>query len=162
MEISENTGNWLKILIEKLNMPSTAEFCRKADLNRGLVDKLSKDMHSPRLDTLQKIKNAFPETNMNWLISGKGNVLEEVQDDDEVKLLELFRTKVKSEGNPITIQKDRKASTYNIHSLSLKSSIKVLILRSIILRLSVHARVSNLGTAKAMSKCVSSERQFLR
>ena len=105
MENSENTGNWLKILIEKLNMPSTAEFCRKADLNRGLVDKLSKDMHSPRLDTLQKIKNAFPETNMNWLISGKGNVLEEVQDDDEMKLLELFRAKIKAEGNPRAIQK---------------------------------------------------------
>ena len=105
MENSENTGNWLKILIEKLNMPSTAEFCRKADLNRGLVDKLSKDMHSPRLDTLQKIKHAFPETNMNWLISGKGNVLEEVQDDDEMKLLELFRSKIKAEGNPRASQK---------------------------------------------------------
>ena len=105
MENSENTGNWLKILIEKLNMPSTAEFCRKADLNRGLVDKLSKGMHSPRLDTLQKIKYAFPETNMNWLISGKGNVLEEVQDDDEMKLLELFRAKIKAEGNPRAIQK---------------------------------------------------------
>ena len=105
MENSENTGNWLKILIEKLNMPSTAEFCRKADLNRGLVDKLSKDMHSPRLDTLQKIKNAFPETNMNWLISGKGNVLEDVQDDDEIKLIELYRAKIKAEGNPRTILK---------------------------------------------------------
>ena len=105
MEYSENTGNWLKILIEKLNMPSTAEFCRKADLNRGLVDKLSKDMHSPRLDTLQKIKDAFPETNMNWLISGRGNVLEDVQGDDETKLIELFRTKIKAEGNSRTIQK---------------------------------------------------------
>ena len=105
MENSENTGNWLKILIEKLNMPSTAEFCRKADLNRGLVDKLSKDMHSPRLDTLQKIKDAFPETNMNWLISGRGNVLEDVQGDDEIKLIELFRAKIKAEGNPRAIQK---------------------------------------------------------
>jgi len=105
MEYSEITGNWLKILIEKLNMPSTAEFCRKADLNRGLVDKLSKDMHSPRLDTLQKIKDAFPETNMNWLISGRGNVLEDVQVDDEIKLIELFRTKIKAEGNSRTIQK---------------------------------------------------------
>ena len=105
MEYSENTGNWLKILIEKLNMPSTAEFCRKAGLNRGLVDKLSKDMHSPRLDTLQKIKDAFPETNMNWLISGKGNVLEEVHDDDEMKLIEIYRSKIKSAGYPRIIDK---------------------------------------------------------
>ena len=105
MENYKNTGNWLKILIEKLNMPSMAEFCRKADLNRGLVDKLSKDMHSPRLDTLQKINKAFPETNMNWLISGQGNVLEDVQDDVEIKLLELFRAKIRTEGNPRTIEK---------------------------------------------------------
>ena len=105
MEYSENTGNWLKILIEKLNMPSTAEFCRKADLNRGLVDKLSKGLHSPRLDTLQKIKDAFPETNMNWLISGKGDVLEKVQDDDEMKLIEIYRSKIKSVGYPRIIDK---------------------------------------------------------
>ena len=105
MENSENTGNWLKILIEELNMPSTAEFCRKANLNRGLVDKLSKDMHSPRLDTLQKIKNAFPETNMNWLISRQGNVLENVQDDDETNLIKLYRSKLKSAGNLRMIEK---------------------------------------------------------
>ena len=105
MENSENTGNWLKILIEELNMPSTAEFCRKANLNRGLVDKLSKDMHSPRLDTLHKIKNSFPETNMNWLISRQGDVLENVQDDDETKLIKLYRSKLKSAGNPRMIEK---------------------------------------------------------
>ena len=105
MENSENTGNWLKILIEELNMPSTAEFCRKANLNRGLVDKLSKDMHSPRLDTLQKIKNAFPETNMNWLISRQGDVLENVQDEDETNLIKLYRSKLKSAGNPRMIEK---------------------------------------------------------
>ena len=105
MENSENIGNWLKILIEELNMPSTAEFCRKANLNRGLVDKLSKDMHSPRVDTLQKIKNAFPETNMNWLISRQGDVLENVQDDDETNLIKLYRSKLKSAGNHRMIEK---------------------------------------------------------
>ena len=96
MENSKNTDNWLKILIEELNKSSTAEFCRKANLNRGLVDKLSKDMHSHRLETLQKIKNAFPGTNMNWLISGQGNVLEDVQDEEEIKLIELFKAKIKA------------------------------------------------------------------
>ena len=105
MENFENTGNWLKILIEELNMPSTAEFCRKANLNRGLVDKLSKDMHSPRLDTLQKIKNAFPATNMNWLISRQGDVLEDVLDDDETTLIKLYRSKLKSAGNTRMIEK---------------------------------------------------------
>ena len=100
-----NENNWVKILINKLGLTSTADFCRKTDLGRALVDKLSAGDNQPRFDTLQKIKNAFPQTNMNWLISGQGYVLEDVQDDDEMKLLELFRAKIKSEGNPRTIEK---------------------------------------------------------
>ena len=92
-------------MIDKLELSSTADFCRKTDLGRGLVDKLSAGDNQPRFDTLQKIKNAFPQTNMNWLISGQGYVLEDVQDDDEMKFLELFRAKIKSEGNPRTIEK---------------------------------------------------------
>lgn len=105
MENTENSGNWLKLLIQELNMPSTAEFCRKANLNRGLVDKLAADAHSPRLDTLKKIKSAFPETNMNWLISGHGEVLVDVQDDNDIKLLEQYRSKIKSEANQRLVEK---------------------------------------------------------
>jgi len=105
MENTENSGNWLKLLIQELNMPSTAEFCRKANLNRGLVDKLAADAHSPRLDTLKKIKSAFPETNMNWLISGHGEVLLDVQEDDEVKLIKQYRSNIKSDANQRLVEK---------------------------------------------------------
>ena len=94
-----NENNCVNILIDKLELSSTADFCRKTDLGRGLVDKLSAGDNQPRFDTLKKIKNAFPQTNMNWLISGLGEVLEDVQDDDEVKLLEQYRLKIKTEGN---------------------------------------------------------------
>ena len=94
-----NENNWVKILINKLGLPSTADFCRKTDLGRGLVDKLSAGDNQPRFDTLQKIKNAFPQTNMNWLISGLGEVVVDVKDDNEVKLLEQYRLKIKTEGN---------------------------------------------------------------
>ena len=100
-----NENNWVKILINKLGLTSTADFCRKTDLGRGLVDKLSAGDNQPRFDTLQKIKSAFPETNMNWLISGQGEVLEDVQDDDEVKLLEQYRSKIKSEANQRLVEK---------------------------------------------------------
>ena len=100
-----NENNWVKILINKLGLPSTADFCRKTDLGRGLVDKLSAGDNQPRFDTLKKIKNAFPQTNMNWLISGLGEVLEDVQDDDEVKLLEQYRLKIKTEGNQRLVER---------------------------------------------------------
>ena len=105
MENIKNQGNWLKLLINELKMPSMAEFCRKANLNRGLVDKLAADAHSPSLDTLQKIKDAFPETNMNWLISGHGKVIVDVQDDNDIKLLEQYRSKIKSKANQRLVEK---------------------------------------------------------
>ena len=95
-----NENNWVKILINKLGLPSTADFCRKTDLGRGLVDKLSAGDNQPRFDTLIKIKDAFPQTNMNWLVSGKGEVLEDVKDDVEIKLNELYLSKLKSVGDP--------------------------------------------------------------
>ena len=100
-----NENNWVKILINKLGLPSTADFCRKTDLGRGLVDKLSAGDNQPRFDTLKKIKNAFPQTNMNWLISGLGEVLVDVKDDNEVKLLEQYRLKIKTEGNQRLVEK---------------------------------------------------------
>ena len=105
MENVKYSGDMLKILFKKLNMSTTAEFCLKTKISRGLVDKLVANKHNPRLDTLQKIKNSFPETNMNWLISGQGEVLEDVKDDDEVKLLEQYRSKIKSEANQRLVEK---------------------------------------------------------
>ena len=90
-----NEKNWVKILINELGVPSTADFCRKTDLGRGLVDKLSAGDNQPRFDTLVKIKEAFPQVNMNWLVSGRGEILDEVLDDGETVILEMFRKKVK-------------------------------------------------------------------
>ena len=95
-----NENNWIKILINKLELSTTAVFCRKTDLGRGLVDKLSAGDNQPRFDTLIKIKDAFPQTNMNWLVSGKGEVLEDVKDDVEIKLNDLYLSKLKSVGDP--------------------------------------------------------------
>ena len=90
-----NENIWVKILINKLGLPSTADFCRKTDLGRGLVDKLSAGDNQPRFDTLVKIKEAFPEVNMNWLITGRGEILNEVLDDGEVVILDLYRKHIK-------------------------------------------------------------------
>ena len=90
-----NENKWVKILINKLGLPSTADFCRKTDLGRGLVDKLSTGDNRPRFDTLVKIKEAFPEVNMNWLVTGRGEILDEVLDDEEVVILDLYRKNIK-------------------------------------------------------------------
>ena len=92
-----NENNWVRILIKKLGLPSTAEFCRKTDLGRGLVDKLSAGDNNPRFDTLVKIKEAFPQVNMNWLVTGMvGEILDEVLDDEEAVMLDYYRKNIKA------------------------------------------------------------------
>ena len=92
-----NEKNWVTILIKKLGLPSTAEFCRKTDLGRGLVDKLSAGDNNPRFDTLVKIKEAFPQVNMNWLVTGMvGEILDEVLDDEEAVMLDYYRKNIKA------------------------------------------------------------------
>ena len=92
-----NENNWVKILINKLGLLSTADFCRKTDLGRGLVDKLSAGDNHPRFDTLVKIKEAFPQVNMNWLVTGMvGEILDEVLDDEEAVMLDYYRKNIKA------------------------------------------------------------------
>ena len=92
-----NENNWVKILINKLGLLSTADFCRKTDLGRGLVDKLSAGDNNPRFDTLVKIKEAFPQVNMNWLVTGMvGEILDEVLDDEEAVMLDYYRKNIKA------------------------------------------------------------------
>ena len=92
-----NENNWVKILINKLELSTTAEFCRKTDLGRGLVDKLSAGDNNPRFDTLVKIKEAFPQVNMNWLVTGMvGEILDEVLDDEEAVMLDYYRKNIKA------------------------------------------------------------------
>ena len=97
----EETRERIKLLIKNLGLPTTAKFCRDTGLSRPLVDKLtSPEGNQPRFDTLQKIKNAFPETNLNWLVSGQGEALESVPDKKDVDLLNSYRNiKIKNNSN---------------------------------------------------------------
>ncbi len=88
----EDIGERMKLLIKKLGLPTTAKFCRDTGLSRPLVDKLTSGGNQPRFDTLQKIKSAFPKTNLNWLVSGQGEILEEVTDKKDVDLLKTYRS----------------------------------------------------------------------
>ena len=97
----EETRERIKLLIKNLGLSTTAKFCRDTGLSRPLVDKLtSPEGNQPRFNTLQKIKSAFPETNLNWLVSGQGEALESVPDKKDADLLNSYRI-IKIKNNSI-------------------------------------------------------------
>jgi len=100
MEAPQSPGDRIKLLVDELGLPTMAEFCRRTGLGRSLVDRITSGAHSPRHDTLERIKDAFPEVNLNWLVSGEPPVLQGVPDEEEDHLLAMYRNHVKGEKNP--------------------------------------------------------------
>lgn len=55
------------------------QFCKKADLGNGYVDKIGDSLRRP---SIEKIKKAFPNWNINWILTGEGDML-----TDDIELL---------------------------------------------------------------------------
>ena len=61
----------LKSILAKLNV-SEGDFEKKAGMASGAVSNFGEN---PRTTTLDKIKNAYPEINITWLLTGEGEML---------------------------------------------------------------------------------------
>ena len=53
---------------------STAEFERNCGLSNGSVSKMGENT---RRSTIDKISNIYPQLNVNWLLTGEGNMINE-------------------------------------------------------------------------------------
>ena len=59
-----------KTLLQQLHL-SPSEFADRIGVQRSSVSHILSGRNKPSIDFLEKILNAFPETDANWLISGK-------------------------------------------------------------------------------------------
>ena len=53
---------------------SAANFADKIGVQRSSISHLLKGRNKPSLDFLLKVKAAFPDTDINWLLFGQGNL----------------------------------------------------------------------------------------
>lgn len=54
-----------------------SEFADEIEVQRSTISHITSGRNKPSLDFLIKIKNRFPELEWNWLIEGKGEMVEE-------------------------------------------------------------------------------------
>jgi len=64
----------IKILIEKLNLDAKS-FALRLDINPSSISHLTSGRNKPSFDFLQKIVEKFPNVNIYWLLTGKGEIL---------------------------------------------------------------------------------------
>lgn len=62
-----------KQLLEEKNLTAT-KFAGLIKVNASAMSHILNGRSKPGFDVLDKIGQAFPEVNLNWLISGKGNM----------------------------------------------------------------------------------------
>jgi len=64
----------LNELIEKKNLTAT-KFATLIDANPSAISHLLKGRNKPGYDLLVNIAKAFPDVSMEWLLTGKGNMI---------------------------------------------------------------------------------------
>lgn len=90
-----------KQLLEEKNLTAT-RFAAMIKVNASAMSHILNGRSKPGFDVLDKIAQAFPEVNLNWLISGKGSIYNNVSSSkplkpDQVQSPSLFQEVNKEE-----------------------------------------------------------------
>lgn len=75
-----------KQLLEEKQLTAT-RFATMIKVNASAMSHILNGRSKPGFDVLDKIAQAFPDVNLNWLISGKGSM----SNTDQPKQMELFQ-----------------------------------------------------------------------
>ena len=66
-----------KQLLKEKNL-TAARFAELIQVNASAMSHILNGRNKPGFDVLEKIVQAFPDVNLNWLISGQGNIYNSV------------------------------------------------------------------------------------
>lgn len=83
-----------KQLLEEKNLTAT-RFASMIKVNASAMSHILNGRSKPGFDVLDKIAQAFPDVNLNWLISGKGNIFNSTKNGIQSRPVqkELFEEK---------------------------------------------------------------------
>lgn len=109
--------NRFKQLLEEKNLTAT-RFASLIQVNASAMSHILNGRSKPGFDVLDKIGQAFPEINLNWLICGKGTIyntttksLQSVEPKKETKKIQSLTETKTSESDmktPISVVKTKK------------------------------------------------------
>lgn len=77
---------------------SPTTFGEKMDIAKSTMSRLINDLSNPSYPFLVSVKKQYPEINLNWLITGDGNMLIEEENDSIIKRLQNIISTLKNRG----------------------------------------------------------------
>lgn len=105
-------------MINELGL-SVAEFERICDISNGAVSKMG---DNTRKSTLDKISNAFPRINRNWLLTGEGEMLK----DKPTSIIQNNQHGDNINGVNVSINRGDKSNNTDTHSLDTLPAVPVI------------------------------------
>lgn len=100
----ETLNKRLSLLIEKLDFSSLRQFDKKIGVALGQTNNIVGDKQClPGSNYLLKIKENFPQVDLNWLISGEGDMFKSEHNTDIESILEDQKV-LQSENNNLKMQ----------------------------------------------------------
>lgn len=97
----QSPGDRIKVLVEELGLSSISEFCRVTGIHRGTLQQITDGKTVGSFRQYARTKEAFPEVNLNWLISSELPILlTPLQSKEESTLLEMYRNHITGEETP--------------------------------------------------------------
>ena len=106
--------NRISILLKSKNI-SAAKFADEIDVQRSSISHILSGRNNPSLEFIQKILKTYPEISPEWLISGKGSILknldlfenmEERNQENNKNLTEIKTTDIPKEKDVTNKPKD--------------------------------------------------------
>lgn len=91
----------LKAIIEEKEL-TAAEFAASIDANPSAISHLLKGRNKPGYDLLVNIANAFPDINMYWLLTGKGEMYSGTENAEKKETAKdaILNPKIKENNEP--------------------------------------------------------------
>ena len=79
----------IKQLLEKKKLTAT-QFSEEIGVQRSSLSHVLSGRNKPSLDFMLKVKERYPELNLNWLLLGEGNMTENTQSKNNFAEKEVF------------------------------------------------------------------------
>ena len=71
----------IRKILEYYNL-SASQFADKVGVQRSSISHVLSGRNKPSLEFVQKVLQNFPEISSDWIISGKGNIIAEIENSD--------------------------------------------------------------------------------
>lgn len=113
----EEIGKRLKQIIDEMGL-NASEFSELVGIQRSSLSHLYSGRNKPSIDFLIKIKSAFPDTDLEWLITGQTSQKRNAEMSKDNDTLEISDKNMITNVNNSTLTTDKQSFTSNEAELS--------------------------------------------